>query len=90
MGGQPTAVDSQRTRERYCRKKKVRRGGRARSDLELYMLKISFRVDSPSCAVQPRSGTVTGAHLGRAGQERKMDPHGMIRLVERTAVSEGG
>jgi hypothetical protein len=31
-----------------------------------------------------------GAHLGRAGQERKMDPHGMIRLVERTAVGEGG
>jgi hypothetical protein len=28
--------------------------------------------------------------LGRAGQERKMDPHGIIRLVERTAVSEGG
>jgi hypothetical protein len=68
----------------------MRRDERTRSDLELYILKISFRVDSPSCAVQPRSGTVTGAHLGRASQERKMDPHGMIRLVERTAVNEGG
>jgi hypothetical protein len=53
------------------------------------MLKISFRVDSPSCAVQPRNGTVVGAPLGRAGQERKMDPYGMIRLVERTAAGEG-
>ena len=42
----------------------MRRDERTRSDLELYILKISFRVDSPSCAVQPRSGTVTGAHLG--------------------------
>ena len=30
-----------------------------------------------------------GAHLGRAGQERKMDPQGMIRLAEQTAVGEG-
>ena len=52
-------------------------------------LRVVFRVDSPSCAVQPRNGTVVGAHLGRAGQERKMGPHGMIRLIERTAVGEG-
>jgi hypothetical protein len=32
--------------------------------------------------MQPRNGTVVIAHLGRAGQERKMDPHGMTRLVE--------
>jgi hypothetical protein len=48
-------------RERDYRKKKVRReDGRARSDLV-------FRVDSPSCAVQPRNGTVVRAHLGCAG-----------------------
>jgi hypothetical protein len=76
-------------RKRYCRKEKMRRGGRARSDLELYMLEISFRVDSPSCAVQPRNGAVVGAHLGRASQERKIDTRSMIRLVERTAVGEG-
>jgi hypothetical protein len=70
-------------RERDYRKKKMRReDGRARSDLV-------FRVDSSSCAVQPRNGTVVRAHLGRAGQEHKMDPHGMIRLAERTAVGEG-
>jgi hypothetical protein len=30
-----------------------------------------------------------GAHLGHTGQECKMDPYGLIRLVERTAVGEG-
>jgi hypothetical protein len=42
---------------------------------------IRLRVNSPSCAAQPRNSTVVGAHLGRAGQEHKMDPNGIIRLV---------
>jgi hypothetical protein len=59
-----------------------RGGGRAQ-------FKVVFSADFPSCAVQPRNDTVVGAHFGRASQERKIDPHGMIRLVERTAVGEG-
>ena len=52
-------------------------------------LRVVCRVNSPSCAAQPRNGTILGVHLGRAGQEHKMDPHGIIRSVERTAVDEG-
>src|SRR5277367_5757396 len=48
-------------RKRDYRIKKMRReDGRARSDLVL-------RVDSPSCAVQPRNGTAARAHFGLRG-----------------------
>jgi hypothetical protein len=70
--------------ERRLRKKKMRRGsGRAQ-------LRVIFRADLPSCAVQPRNDTIVGAHFGRAGQGPKMDPRRVTRLVERTAVGEGG
>jgi len=40
--------------------------------------------------VQPRNDIAMGAHCGRADQGPEMDPHSWSRLVERTAVGEGG
>jgi hypothetical protein len=50
---------------------------------------VIFRVDVPSCAVQPRSDTVVGAHFGRAGQGPEMDPQKVSSLVKRTEVGKG-
>jgi hypothetical protein len=49
-----------------------------------------FRADLPSYAVQQRNDTAMGAHCGRADQGPEMDPRRRSRLVERTAVGEGG
>jgi hypothetical protein len=49
-----------------------------------------IRVNLPSYALQPRNDTAVGAHCGRADQGPEMDPRSRSRLVERTAVGEGG
>jgi hypothetical protein len=50
--------------------------------------RVTFRVDLPSCAVQPRGDTVMGAHFGRADQGPEMDSQ-VTSLVERTKVGKG-
>jgi hypothetical protein len=53
-------------------------------------VRVIFRVHIPRrvrCNLATTPGV--GAHLGRAGQEPKTDPRGVVRLVERTAVGEG-
>jgi hypothetical protein len=40
--------------------------------------------------MQLRNDTVVGANFSRAGQGPKMDQRRVTRLVERTAVGEGG
>jgi hypothetical protein len=49
-----------------------------------------IRVNPPSYALQPRNDTAMGAHCGRADQGPEMDPRSRSRLVEQTAVGEGG
>ena len=51
---------------------------------------VIIRVSLPSYALQPRNDTAVGAHCGRADQGPEMDPRSRSRLVERTAVGEGG
>ena len=51
---------------------------------------VIIRVNLPSYALQPRNDTAVRAHCGRADQESEMDPRSRSRLVERTAVGEGG
>jgi len=58
-------------------------GGRERSE-------VVIRVNLPSYALQPRNDTVVRAHCGRSDQELGMAPRRRSRLVERTAVVEGG
>ena len=84
MGGEPTAVDTQRTGREIAKRRNETRWWESES-----RLRVIFRVGSPSCAAPPRNSTVIGAHLGRAGQERTIDPHDMTRLVKLTAVGEG-
>ena len=43
-----------------------------------------------SCAVRLENNVAVGAHFGRADQGPEMDPRSRSRLVERTAVGEGG
>ena len=50
----------------------------------------NVRVNLPSYALQPRNDNAVGAHCGRADQGPEMDPRRRSRLVERTAVGEGG
>ena len=44
----------------------------------------------PSYALQSRNDAAVGAHCGRTDQGPEMDPRRRSRLVERTAVGEGG
>jgi hypothetical protein len=60
-----------------------REDGRGRSE-------VITRVNLPSYALQPRNDTAVGAHCGRVDQVPEMDPRRRSRLVERTAVGEGG
>jgi hypothetical protein len=65
------------------KEKRRREGGRERSE-------VIIGVNLPSYALQPRNDTAVGAHCGRADQGLEMDPRRRSRLVERTAVVEGG
>jgi hypothetical protein len=65
------------------KEKREREGGGERSE-------VIIRVNLPSYALQPRNDTTVGAHCGHAGQGPEMGPRRRSRLVERTAVVDGG
>jgi hypothetical protein len=65
------------------KEKRRQEGGRERSE-------VIIRVNLSSYALQPRNDITVGAHCGRADQGPEMDPRRRSRLVERTAVVEGG
>jgi hypothetical protein len=57
---------------------------------KILLQRVYCRVNLPSYALHPENDTAVGAHCGCAGQGLEMDPRSRSRLVERTAVGEGG
>jgi hypothetical protein len=60
------------------------------SSRSLHPKEMVGQSQSTILCVATRNDTAVGAHFGRADQGPEMDPRSRSRLVERTAVGEGG
>jgi hypothetical protein len=65
------------------KEKRRRKSKRERSE-------VIIRVNLPFYALQPRNDAAVRAYCGRADQGPEIDPRRRNRLVERTALVEGG